>query len=494
VCVLEKQVGALTSKVYAFKARSWEFKNYDSIDFVDGLGSPIRLEVRGSEIMRILPRRENRFNEEWITDKIRFISDGIKKQRLQRPFYRLWNGIIFGSSLIPTGWKGAMTYLLKYKSLGLHFDVVLGQFVDLETQILAKKFFSNYSYNFISMNNYSGMLSDFRSLYVLTCTPKDLEEADLIVFCGSNILKDYPMLYLKAAHYYITNGKLVLSFGMHVKLGYYLGNTTKSFIDFLNGKSLSSSALAYAKRPVFVIGTGFLEFFSGVFDHAFDFVKLVHKVNSNAKIGSLMTNISDVGGFDVGLYAREKMELDPTRFNILYLFGADYNLKLDGFYSLYDYDMVVYQGHHGDRLAESVDVILPGVVPFEKTASFLTILGGFVANEFVVTPVGDARVDWKILNGLLAFSGLSCYEDYNHLLSDMLIEYAFPIVGNLVDFVGYDLFYFFSAVDRNSDVRWSSIFNIGKREAYYRSDAIVRSSYLLMLMSKRSRLVRKMWR
>jgi len=401
--------------------------------------------------------------------------------------------------LVAIGWKNAMAYLLEYKSLGLHFDIVLGQFVDLETQVLAKKFFSNFSHNFISIGyQHSSVLSDFRSFQTLNCSSKDLEDADVIVFCGSNLLREYPLLYLKAARYYNTKGKIILSFGLHVKLGYYLGNRTKNFVDFLAGKSEYSWILAKARQPIFIIGTSFLEFFPNIFNYIFNFNNLLLRINSKLKMNFLMSSISDLGGFEVGLYAKNKVQLDLLRFNMLYLIGADYDVKLDGFYPLYDYDMVVYQGHHGDKLAERADVILPSVIPFEKTVSFINILGKFITNKFVVTPVGDVRTDWKILNSLLASDGIFCYEDYDNLWAEINLQYIFPLLENdlneLKDVFAYDQYYFKNIFARKLEIKWPGVFNFGKKESYYKSDAVVRSSYLLMLMSKKTKSVKKLWR
>lgn len=82
-------VGALTSKPFAFTARSWELRNTESIDVSDALGANIRIDSRGTEVMRIVPRMNEEVNEEWISDKARFQYDALKRQRLTAPMIKV---------------------------------------------------------------------------------------------------------------------------------------------------------------------------------------------------------------------------------------------------------------------------------------------------------------------------------------------------------------------------------------------------------------------
>ena len=263
-------IGALTSKPYAFTARSWELRSVETIDFFDTFASNVRIDTRGSEVMRVLPKINNSLNEEWISDKIRFSYDGFKKQRLYLPLLRNNDT----NKLVSSSWKVVFNKLKELFLKNYSFVFILGDFVDLETQLLVKVLS-----NKLGAKVYNQVLAstnvDFRANYLINL--RDLDSSDCIFLVGLNLRFEFPVLNIKVRKKYL-EGVLVASFGYNVEYNYGIlnfGSNIKDLKLIAEGKHLFCRKLVLFKNPLVLVGSSFQIRADGL--HFFNFFFLFTK-------------------------------------------------------------------------------------------------------------------------------------------------------------------------------------------------------------------------
>jgi len=256
-------VGALTSKPYAFTSRPWELRKTESIDVLDGIGSNIRVDTRGLEVMRILPRLNDDINEEWISDKTRFAYDGLKRQRLATPLVRQ------GDEFVPTTWENALR-LIGSKLAPLRSNEVVGvagQLADAESMIALKDLLNrcNSENLFLDASNPFKLptgFSDFRSNYTLNSTINGVEEADVLLIIGSNPRHEGAILNARIRKAYLGNNLDVGLIGTPVTLTYdydHIGTNISSLHSLLEDKHPFMQRLVSAKKPMIIVGSSVLE-------------------------------------------------------------------------------------------------------------------------------------------------------------------------------------------------------------------------------------------
>ena len=256
-------VGALTSKPYAFTSRPWELRKTESIDVLDGIGSNIRVDTRGLEVMRILPRLNDDINEEWISDKTRFAYDGLKRQRLATPLVRQ------GDEFVPTTWENALR-LIGSKLAPLRSNEVVGvagQLADAESLIALKDLLNrcNSENLFLDASNPFKLptgFSDFRSNYTLNSTINGVEEADVLLIIGSNPRHEGAILNARIRKAYLGNNLDVGLIGTPVTLTYdydHIGTNISSLHSLLEDKHPFMQRLVSAKKPMIIVGSSVLE-------------------------------------------------------------------------------------------------------------------------------------------------------------------------------------------------------------------------------------------
>ena len=434
-CVVDLcPVGALTSKPYAFNARPWELTHVETIDVMDGLGSNIRVDTKGNQVMRVLPRLNEDINEEWISDKTRYAIDGLKAQRLDKPYIRNSNG-----SLEASDWDAAFN---KIKEKLLKTDrnkiaCLLGDLVDVETAFSLKLLFQKLDVDNLDCRIDGAQIGENgRAGYIFNSEIKGIEEADALLIVGSNPKIEAAVLNARIRKRYLMGNFPIGLIGEDLDLTYPYEHLGTSSLDIkkLNDKnSKFHEQLLNAENPMIIIGMGALSNDNGAvilnqLRELAEFFGVVKKGWNGFNI--LHTSAGRTGALDIG-FIPSKTGLNAKQIfskgqqgelSFVWLMGVDnqdvLNLKKP---------FVVYQGHHGDAGAHVADVILPGAAYTEKSATYVNTEGRPQLAKQATFPPGDAKEDWKIvrafseyINNKLPFDNLDIlrkklYEEFPHL-------------------------------------------------------------------------------
>jgi NADH-quinone oxidoreductase subunit G len=481
-------IGALTSKPYAFVARSWELKSYEYIDFLDGLCSTIRLDMQNNEVVRILPTKTEGLNEDWITDKVRFLCDGLYRQRINISYVRENN--IKANILKPISWLESLGKLVEQLNLNKDFVVegLCGQMIDLETQLVFRDcLLSVGSSNFEIRTDGSKIDLDVKDDFLCNTLPEDLEKSDLIGLIGADLRLEYPLLNVRVIKALQFKNCLIGTVGFFVSVNYENKNYGNSLLDILSlveGKSLFSSIMVRSQNVNLLLGRSLLQrcdYLSIVINYLKSYFLRIDKILSV----NILQGTAGISGALMlgGVNWHSELFNRSLQGKWLYLLGADEVESQKGLMSFFDYDFLIYQGSHGDKNAEFADIILPGVMPLEKQGSFLNIFGSKVAYKFLINPLGESRVDWKILavvfkivlheigNENSVFTNIS-YKVIEKRLNKWL--------GNCVNKFVKDRRYFIKEeVGKFGNVGLSSYV-----DNFYMTDAITRNSIVLALIKK----------
>ena len=400
-------VGALTSRPYSFKARPWELSKTESVDVMDALGSNIRVDARGKEVMRILPRLNELVNEEWISDKTRYCVDGLRAQRLDRPYIRV------DGKLRPASWPEAFSTIAgRVKaSSGERIGAIAGDLASVEEMFALKLLMEQLGSRHIDCRQDGTILDPGlgRGSYIFNATIAGIEAADAVLIIGSNPRKEAPVLNARIRKRWRLGGLPIALIGERVDLTYgydHLGAGPESLSRLLAGQGEFFQALKAAKRPLIIVGQGALTGADGasVLGAAARLASEVNAVHDEwIGLSILHTAASRVGGLDIGfvpgeggLNARDMVAAaSAARLDVLFLLGAD-EIEMPraggGF--------VVYMGTHGDAGAHRADVILPGAAFTEKSGIWVNTEGRVQVGMRAAFPPGDAREDWSILRAL----------------------------------------------------------------------------------------------
>ena len=396
-------VGALTSKPYAFEARPWELKKTETIDVMDAVGSNIRVDTYGWEVKRVLPRLNEEINEEWISDKTRYACDGLLKQRIDKPFKRE-NG-----KLIECSWDEALNIVgSKIKEtdknqIGFH----AGDMLSMETINSLKEFAKKLSipnYEFREKPFY--LNSDNKMNYIFNSSIKGIEESDCIVLIGTNPRHEATMLNARIRKAFVAKKIPIISFGDPGDLTYdytNAGNSTEDIKKLLNKENETSKILLNSKKPIIIIGESALELESAKFilQGIKKFLKENNFINDNWNaFNVLLQNASSVGAIDLGFFEKDNSfnffnKLKNNEFKLLYFVGSD-NLDF-----VKSNEFIIYQGSHGDRMAQIADVILPSPAYTEQNGLFINLEGRLQKSNKSTYPPGSSKEDWKIFNLVL---------------------------------------------------------------------------------------------
>lgn len=413
-------VGALTSKPYAFNARPWELRKTDSIDVMDALGSSIRIDAKGDGVMRIMPRVNEEVNEEWLSDKSRFIWDGLSRQRLDKPYLRE-NG-----RLRPASWDEALSATAK--ALNVPSDkigFVAGDLVDVEQVKAALDLARGLDVQSTDCRPAGAAYGTdgIRERYILNPTLMGIEEADALLLIGVNPRLEAAVWNARIRKAWLWNDLKVGLIGEAVDLTYdydFLGNTPSAIIKATG--SDFGSVLENAKRPMIVVGEGALcrEDGAAVLKAAHDLAQKIGAIQEDrAGFGILHNAAARVGALDVG-FIPGKGGSDTTQIlsgekETVILMGVD-----DADLSQLGQSTVVYIGHHGDKGASAADIILPCAAYTEQEATYVNTEGRVQMTRKAVQPKGEAKEGWAIFRALSAVVGKSLpYDSADQLRSEL---------------------------------------------------------------------------
>lgn len=394
-------VGALTHKPEAFHYRPWELTKTDSVDVMDAVGSSIRVDSRGREVMRILPRVNEDVNEEWITDKARQIVDGLRLQRLDRPYVRE-NG-----RLRPASWQEAFTAIANRvkgtdpKRIG----AIVGDLAAVEEMYALKLLMQSLGVANIDARQDGTVLSPAhgRGSYLFNSTIAGIEDADAILIVGANPRIEGSLVNVRIRKRWRQVSLPIAMIGENVDLTYpveYLGAGPETLADILAGRHSFAETLKGAEKPLVIVGQGALSRPDGlaVLSLAAQVAQSIGAVKEGWNGFSVLhTAASRVGALDLGLVPGEggltAQAMAKGGVDVVFNLGADEIDVAPGAF-------VIYQGTHGDRGAHRADVILPGATYTEKSGTFVSTEGRVqIANRAAFAP-GEAREDWAILRAL----------------------------------------------------------------------------------------------
>lgn len=424
-------VGALTSKPYAFKARPWELTKTESIDVHDALGSNIRIDSRGREVMRILPVRNDDINEEWISDKTRFAYDGLKMQRLDRPYLRK------KGKLCEVSWDEVMEFMRgifqKVQKDKLPVAGLAGDLADVESVYMLKTLLEQLgSKNYDCRPEGSILSNEFRSNYIFNSGIKSVEEADLFLLVGVNPRHEAALLNGKISYRVRRDGIKVGNIGQPLGINYpydQLSSNPGVLDSILSGKHEFSKLLASAKKPMIIVGEGVFGRgdAKGVLERLSAIMQKYDVITDSWFGYNVLHNAAGrVGALDLG-FVPEKNSLDTRQI----LDAAEAGSMKLVFLLSYDQanvsklknSLVVYIGSHGDLGAKSADVILPAAAFSEKTAIYVNTEGRVQQSLQAVVPPGEAITDWLVINKLLALISDEAFKSGADLHAKLFSDY-----------------------------------------------------------------------
>ncbi|SEH86491.1 NADH-quinone oxidoreductase subunit NuoG [Paracoccus alkenifer] len=384
-------VGALVSKPYAFTARPWELRKTESIDVMDALGSAIRIDTKGREVMRILPRNNDDVNEEWISDKTRFVWDGLRRQRLDKPYIRE-NGRLRPASW-PEALAAAAAALKGRKVAGL-----IGDLAPVEAVFALKLLVEGLGGAVECRTDGARLPAGNRSAYVGNAAIADIDGARMIQLIGTDPRNEAPVLNARIRKAWI-NGAEIGLVGQPVDLTYdyaHVGDD-RAALESLSGREISDETRD--KPSLVIVGQGALREADGaaVLGHA---MKLAE--NSNSKLLVLHTAAGRVGAMDVGAVTEGGLDAAIEGAEVIYSLGAD---EVEITPRDQGGPFVIYQGSHGDRGAHRADLILPAACYTEETGIFVNTEGRPQLALRANFAPGEAKENWAILRALSAELG-----------------------------------------------------------------------------------------
>ena len=438
-------VGALTSKPYAFNARPWELKKTESVDVMDAQGCNIRVDTRGKQVMRVLPRLNEEVNEEWIGDKTRHACDGLVRQRLDRPYIRITG------TLAPATWADAFAAIAaKVKATAPDkIAAIVGDLAAAEEIKALKDLMKALRVSNLDCRQDGAKLKGGpRQTYLFNSTIAGVEAADAILMVGVNPRHEAPVLNARIRKAWLANGVRVANLGVATDLTYpveQLGTDINTLASIANGSHPFAKVLGDAKRPMIILGGAALTRTDGAAILALAAriagdTGMIGPAGTHAEGGwnglnILHTAASRVAALDLGflpgpggrdvagiIQGAQKGEIE-----LIYLLGAD-EFDLDRLGRAF----VIYQGSHGDAGAHHADVILPGAAYTEKDGLYVNFEGRVQRGRRAVFPPGEAKEDWTILRALSEVLGVKLpYDNRAQLVAAIVADAThFAEIGN----------------------------------------------------------------
>lgn len=418
-------VGALTSKPYAFKARPWELRKTQTIDVHDALGCNVRVDARGNEVLRVLPRLHEGINEEWIDDRTRHACDGLKYKRLDRPYVRR-NGKLGEAS-----WEEAFAVTAEKFAAAPKDKIAAyaGDLCDVESVVALKDLMQSLGVHNLECR-VDGAMYDVRSRagYIFNSGIAAIEQSDLIILVGTNPRLEAALVNARIRKTWLDKQVQVVMIGEAVNLTYPYrhAGTTLAALD-----KIVAEYAGKAQKPMMIVGMGALKGADGyVVQNALRKASEALGAVREDWVGFnvLHTAAGRVGAIEAGFLPSRQFQ--PTDMQVVYLLGVDNEETLAAIPSS---AFVIYQGHHGDAGARRADVILPGAAYTEKSGLYVNTEGRVQMAKKAVDAPGVAREDWKILRALSVYTGSTLrYDDLVQLRTRIAHEFPqFTVIDEL---------------------------------------------------------------
>ncbi|WP_299986850.1 NADH-quinone oxidoreductase subunit NuoG [uncultured Ruegeria sp.] len=397
-------VGALTSKPYAFTARPWELSKTESIDVMDALGSNIRVDTKGREVMRFLPRNHDGVNEEWISDKTRFVWDGLRRQRLDKPYIRE-NGKLRAAS-----WPEALTKAAEALKGAKKPAGIVGDLAPVEAAFALKQMIEGQGGVVECRTDGAKLPAGNRGAYAGTAAIEDIDSAERILLIGTNPRDEAPVLNARLRKAW-AHGAEVALVGPATDLTYpyhHMGDDRAALQKVVD---MGGDDEIKGKASLVIVGQGALQEADGA-----AVLAAAQAIATNTESGLIIlhTAASRVGAMDVDATNEGGMDAVGTA-DVIYNLGADEVEIGEGAF-------VIYQGSHGDRGAHRADVILPGAAYTEENGLFVNTEGRAQLAMRAGFAPGDAKENWAILRALSAELGTTLPYDSLAQLRTALIE------------------------------------------------------------------------
>ena len=403
-------VGALTARPYAFTARPWELRKTNSVDVLDAVGSNIRIDARGREVMRVLPRVNEAVNEEWLSDKGRYACDGLIRRRLDKPWIRGADG-----KLQPASWKDAFAAIkAKVDSVqGHEIAALAGDLCDAESMLALKQLMTVLgSPNLDCRQDGSALGNGPEAGFLFNSGIAGIDDADAILLVGTNPRWEAPIINARIRKRFLRGGCKLAMIGPRPDLTVpyqYLGAGAETLQEVAEGRHAFAEVLKAAQKPMVIVGQGALARSDGA-----AVLALAHKLGEAVQrdgwngFNVLHTAAARVGGLLLGFLpgatadgrgGRDRDAIlagcESGEIKVVYLLGAD-ELPMQRLGRAF----VVYQGHHGDAGAARADVVLPGAAYTEKNGTYVNTEGRVQLGRLAAFPPGEAREDWTIIRAL----------------------------------------------------------------------------------------------
>ena len=394
-------IGALTSKPYAFKARPWELKNTETIDLFDSICSNIRVDVRGSEIMRVLPINNEHVNEEWISDKTRFAYDGLKRKRFISPLVKKDN------FFVQSDWKNAFLNLensIVTKDF-LNLIISTGNTTDLESLAIIEQLSSKLKN--VRVNNNHKVNADLQQYYTFNNNLLNESEKKIYILVGTNLRLENPVLNIKLKKLSQKTNVLIAyigpkynnTIGMH-HIGTNLDNLglilkgkhgfCRNIQNFVKRDENNNRIKSYYHNSISLI-------FGNEFSQLEDSSKILESIASSKlnkvkfDLSVLKLSAGEINACEIGLYSKKESIKERECSNLHYL------VNTESINNVKSTDYVIFQGTHNEKIRTKFDVILPGFNWLEKSSLYINALNMIQKSEIVINAPINTREDWKIL-------------------------------------------------------------------------------------------------
>jgi NADH-quinone oxidoreductase chain G len=460
-------VGALTSKPFAFTSRPWELKSYNTIDILDSMHSNIRIDVRGTKIMRILPRVNEKINEDWITDRIRFSYDSFRRQRLFDPM------LMVNGNFLKFSWKAAFSFLknfffkliTKNNLYSLPIKNCFGTFCDIETIFMLKRIMS-----ITGSPHFAAPILDKRISYSFNMPLDSISSADFLLLLGLNLRVSLPILNSRIRKAYTKKSIYIYNVGYYSNFTFFVKHIStnyKSVLNVFEGSHWLSSKLSKSSsyKPLFLIN-------SDIFKHNFDLISNYTNLISSGWIGvNYLSDFHSYGSKELNfLGSAQSYSLLDNNYSINYLVNYDDKNKLLNSKK----NFTIYQGHHGDISAINSNLIFPSTSFIEKNSLYLNFLGTVQKTKKVLFNVGNSRDDWKIINAIIHFLGFDYFK----------LSTTFDIISSISKTTPFILY-------KNSKINFNLFSGKSKTTVFYYNNikSVLNNFYLNNSITRNSKIM-----